>query len=97
MTTALLKDTARLFTCAAADIDFLRCMIFSNFQIFKFACIFGISKFYMIFMKRFSVIHRASERGLQPYYVRMEDCMEAQNGLCLPGCPSRVSTALSWT
>ena len=23
--------------------------------------------------------------------------MEAQNGLCLPGCPSQLSRALSWT
>ena len=45
MTTALLKDTARLFTCAAADIEFLRCMIFSNFQIFKFSNLHVFSEF----------------------------------------------------
>jgi hypothetical protein len=61
MTIALLKDTSRLFMRAAADIDFYHCMIFSNFQFFNFACIFGISKFYMNFMNRFSVMHRASE------------------------------------
>ena len=61
MTISLLKDAARLFMRAAADIDFHHCMIFSNFQNFKLACIFGISKFNMNFMNRFSVMHRASE------------------------------------
>jgi hypothetical protein len=39
-------------------MDLHDCMIFSNF---KFVRIFGISKFYMNFMNRFSVMHRASD------------------------------------
>jgi hypothetical protein len=61
MTISLLKYAARLFIRAAAAIDVLRCMLFSNFKDFKFECIFGISKFNMNIMNRFSVMHRASE------------------------------------
>ena len=61
MTISLLKYAVRLFIRAAADVDLLRCMIFSNFKFFKFVCIFGIPKFNMNVMNRFSVMHRASE------------------------------------
>ena len=97
MTISLLKDTARLFTRAAADIGFFRCMIFSKILVFTFACIFGISKFYMNFMNRFSVMHHASELAERPITFVWRICLEAQNGLCLPGCPSPVSRVLSWT
>jgi hypothetical protein len=97
MTIVLLKDTARLFIRAAVDMNFHHCMIFSNFPIFKFACIFEISKFYMSFMNRFSVMHRASELAQRQITFVWRICMEAQNGLCLPGCPSPVSRAVSWT
>ena len=93
MLIALTKNTARLFTRAAARMNFHDCMISSNFQIFKFVCIFEISTFVMHVM-----LARSRERArLEPDYFCMEVCMEAQNGLCLPGCPSRVSRALSWT
>jgi hypothetical protein len=97
MTIALLKDTARLFCCAAADMDFHDCMIFSSLQIFKFVCIFGISKFYMNFMNLFPIMHRASELAKSRITFVWRICMEAQNGLCLPACPSRLSGALNWT
>ena len=97
MTTSLLKDTARLFLRVDADIDFYDCMRFSNFQIFKFACIFGISKFSMNLMDRFSVTRRASERAQSRITFVWRICMVAENGVCLPRCPSAVSSALSWT
>ena len=78
-------------------MDFYHCMIFSNFPIFKFACIFGISKFYMNFMNRFSVMHRASELAKSRITFVWRICMVAQNGLCLPACPSQLSGALTWT
>ena len=51
MTTALLKDTARLFTCAAADIGFLRCMIFSNFSNFQIC----------MYFRNFEILHEFHE------------------------------------
>ena len=47
MLIALTKNTARLFARAAARMSFHDCMISSNFQIFKSACIFEISTFVM--------------------------------------------------
>jgi hypothetical protein len=91
---ALTKNTARLFTTrAAARMNFHDCMIFSNFQ---------ISNLHVFFEMSTSVMHvmlaRSRERArLEPDYFCMEVCMEAQNGLCLPGCPSQVSRALAWT
>ena len=52
MTISLLKYAVRLFIRAAADVDLLRCMIFSNFNFFKFVCIFEIPKFNMNVMNR---------------------------------------------
>ena len=88
------KNTARLFTTrAAARMNFHDCMISSSFQIFKSVCIFEISIFVMHVM-----LARSRERAcLEPDYFCMEVCMEAQNDLCLLGCPSPVSGALSWT
>ena len=91
MLIALPKNTARLLTRVAARMNFHGRMIFLNFQIFKSACVFEISIFFMHVMLACS-----RERArLEPDYFCMDVCMEAQNGLCLPGRPSRLSGALS--
>ena len=93
MLISLTKNTARLFTRAAARMNFHDCMISSSFQIFKSVCIFEISIFVMHVM-----LARSRERAcLEPDYFCMEVCMEAQNGLCSPGCPSQLSGELTWT
>jgi hypothetical protein len=47
MLIALPKNTARLLTRVAARMNFHGRMIFLNFQIFKSACVFEISIFFM--------------------------------------------------
>jgi hypothetical protein len=90
MIIALTKNTARLFTRAAARMNFHDCMISPQFQFFE---IVEISTFVMHVM-----LTRSRERArLELDYFCMEVCVEVQNGMCLPQCPLPVSRALSWT